>query len=94
MHRYHVDVKPITIRNLPPKVEQQVRRRAAREKSSLNRTVAQLIEEGLRAPVPDEKKTARRHDLDFLFGVWTKEEADEFDQALASQRTIDPELWQ
>jgi hypothetical protein len=32
------------------------------------------------------------HDLDFLCGTWTKNEADEFDASLAHQRMIDPEL--
>lgn len=39
-----------------------------------------------------QQETVHR-DLDHLAGTWSKEEADEFDEALAEQRRIDPELW-
>lgn len=34
-----------------------------------------------------------RRDLDALSGVWTAKDANEFDRALARQRTIDPKQW-
>jgi hypothetical protein len=34
------------------------------------------------------------HDLDYLAGTWTGEEAESFHKATESFGTIDPELWQ
>ncbi len=39
------------------------------------------------------KKGVLYHDLDHLAGLWTKEEAAEFDKALAAQRKIDCSSW-
>jgi hypothetical protein len=85
-------MKAITVRNLPPRLAKAVRERARRERTSLNGAVIRLIEERLEAGHA-KPAAAQHHDLDFLFGTWTKEEADEFDGALALQRAIDGELW-
>ena len=84
-------MKAITVRNLPPRLAKAVRERARRERTSLNGAVIRLIEERLGAGHA-KPAAAQHHDLDFLFGTWTKE-ADEFDVALAQQRAIDGELW-
>ena len=34
------------------------------------------------------------HDLDFLIGTMSEEEANQFLEVLAEQRQIDPEMWQ
>jgi hypothetical protein len=82
----------ITLRNLPPELAALLERKAAESGLSLNRTVVRLLEEslGLR---PKASHRRAYHDLDFLLGVWTAEEASQFDQALAEQRKIDPEMW-
>jgi hypothetical protein len=86
-------VKAITVRNLPAHVAREVRRRAKQDRTSLNGAVLRLLEERLGAPSAAGPKKVLYHDLDFLCGTWTKEEADEFDASLTHQRTIDPELW-
>lgn len=82
-------MKPITLRNLPPRVAQAIRKKAATEKTSLNKAVIGLLEEstGLRA------KPEKKRDLSWLAGSWSKEEADAFDRILAAHRQIDPEVW-
>jgi hypothetical protein len=82
----------ITLRNLPPKLAATLQRKAAESGLSLNRTVIRLLEEslGLR---PKGTRRHPYHDLDFLVGAWTEEEAAQFDEALAQQRKIDPEIW-
>jgi hypothetical protein len=85
-------VKAITVRNLPPRVAQAVRQRAKKDHTSLNGAVLRLLEERL-GRESDESGKVRHHDLDFLFGTWTKALADEFDESLLQQRDIDPELW-
>ena len=79
-------MKPITLRNLPPHVAQAIRKKAASEKTSLNKAVIGLLEE---CGTPPRKK----RDLSRWAGSWTKEEADAFDRNLAEQRKIDWEMW-
>jgi hypothetical protein len=86
-------VKAIIVRNLPPKVARAVRDRAKQDRISLGGAVIRLLEERIGSPVPNSSRM-RDHDLDFVCGTWTREEADEFDKSLAAQRTIDPHLWQ
>ena len=56
----------------------------------MNKTVIRLLLQvtGLAGRERDER---RFHDLDHLAGTWTREEAAEFDRALAHQRRLDPE---
>ena len=81
-------MKPITLRNLPPRVAQAIRKKAATEKTSLNKAVIGLLEVSTGNSKPEKKR-----DLSWLAGSWSKEEADAFDRALAEQRQIDPEMW-
>jgi hypothetical protein len=84
-------MKAITVRNIPPHVARLIERKARQDKTSLNRAVVSLLEQG--SSVRENGKRTVHRDLDFLFGSWTKEEADAFDADLAEQRKIDPELW-
>ena len=84
-------MKAVTLRNLPPKVAETIRRRARDKRVSVNKAVIGLLEE--LAGVGGKKPAPRHHDLDALAGSWTKAEAAAFDKALAKQRTIDPALW-
>ncbi len=79
----------ITIRNLPPEIDSAIRQRAQQEGISLNQAVIRLLGETIHPP-----KNKTYHDLDHLFGIWTKEEADAFDAVLAEQRQIDPKDWE
>jgi uncharacterized protein (DUF2267 family) len=87
-------MKAITVRNLPPDVAREVRRRAKEDRTSLNGAVLRLLKERLGARSADGSKRKLHYDLDFLCATWTKKEADEFDKSLARQRTIDAELWE
>lgn len=80
----------ITLRNIPLEIQEAIQRRASDEGLSFNKTVQRMLEEalGLR-----RSSRALHHDLDHLAGTWSPEEADDFDAALAEQRSIDPELW-
>jgi hypothetical protein len=59
---------------------------------SLNKAVISFLQTEW---VREKKKSrqTRHHDLDDLAGSWSKKEAAEFDNSLAAQRTIDPDLW-
>ncbi len=85
-------MKAITLRNIPPNLSRRIERRAKEKGSSLNKTVIQVLEDALGA---SKKRTVQlHHDLDHLAGSWSEDEAAEFDEDLAAQRRIDPELWQ
>ena len=85
-------MKAVTLRKIPPELVRVIERRSRHTGKSLNRTIIEVLEESL-LNRPKKKESRLNHDLDWMFGTWTKEQADEFDKALAEQRTIDPELW-
>jgi hypothetical protein len=85
-------VKVITLRNIPPDVARLIERRSKRTGASLNKTVISLLEDAL--GVAHGAEPASHRDLDALAGVWSDRQADEFDEALAEQRRIDPEMWE
>ena len=82
----------ITLRNIPPKVQEAIRRRPDTDGLSLNKVVIRMLEEAT-----GQRATARRelhYDLDHLAGTWSDGEAADFDAALSEQRRIAPELWE
>jgi len=84
-------MKAITLRNIPPDVARTIRKRAAEEKTSLNKVVISLLQENISGPGKVGK--VKHTDLDRFFGTWTREDYEEFEKALAEQRQIDPEMW-
>lgn len=89
-------MKAITLRNVPPPVARAIKEKAKRERLSLNRAVVGLLEEATGQPKSKARahKKALHYDLDKFSGSWTKEEADEFDENLKEQRTVDPKDWE
>jgi len=85
-------MKAVTLRNLPPQLGKVLEDLAAESGTSLNKTVTRLLLKATGLSIREPQAT-RFHDLDHLAGTWSREEADEFDQVLADQRGIDPELW-
>jgi hypothetical protein len=79
----------ITLRNIPPKLQKVIQRRAETAGLSLSKTVIHMLEEAAgQRPAPE-----LHHDLDRLAGTWSDEEAAAFDATLVEQRKVDPELW-
>lgn len=84
-------MKAITLRNLPSDLDKAIRKRARGKRMSVNKAVIGLLEEHL---TQDKvKRTELHHDLDDLCGSWTEDTAAAFDQALATQRAIDSDVW-
>ena len=77
----------ISLRNLPEEVEKAILETSRREGISLNKATLRLLEASLHKPKIN-------HDFDEFFGTWSKEEADEFDAALAEMRKVDPIDWE
>ena len=84
-------MKAITLRNLPPDLARRLERKAGEEGLSLNRAVIAALEEAFGSP--GKKRRAVYHDLDFLVGSLSKEDADVLERSLRAQRRIDPEVW-
>lgn len=89
-------MKAITIRNIPPRIARRISQRAAKDGTSLNKTVIRMLAESPAPQKPAQEKTAAvrpSRDLSMLIGSWSAEEADEFDAYLKEMRRIDPEMW-
>lgn len=90
-------MRVVTLRNVPVAVTRVIRRKAAQERTSINKTVIRLLEESVasrpRKPGNKDERHPPYHELDRLAGCWGKEEAAAFEKILQSQRVIDPELW-
>lgn len=85
-----VAINAITLRNIPPDTAQEVELKAQEWDLSLNKTVLRLLERALGVRATGQEGN---HELDELVGVWSPEEARDFDKILADQRRIDEELW-
>jgi plasmid stability protein len=73
-----------TIRGVPREVDRALRDKAAQRKQSLNQVI---VEELTTATVGEP----RRANFEDLVGTWAPDP--EFDEILASQRQIDPDMW-
>lgn len=80
-------MKTITVRNVPPELAEALEREKHRRGQSLNRTVLELLGQGLGVG------TRRSNGLAELAGRWSREEAEAFDAAVAPFDAIDEELW-
>ncbi len=81
--------KPIqyTIRNVPERTDEALRKLAVREGTSLNTVANQALEAGAGV----EESTVRHHDLDDLAGTWVQDPS--FDEAIRAFDAIDKGLW-
>ena len=77
----------ISLRNLPPEVQQAIEDTSRREGISLNKATIRLLETSLRKP-------QKNHDFDEFCGIWSSGEADQFDAALRQMRQVDPSDWE
>jgi hypothetical protein len=76
-----------TLRGIPPRVDEALRRKAKEQGVSLNRAAVQAITHGL--GLSEEKPVY--HDLDDLAGTWVDDPA--FDEAIRRMDSVNPELW-
>lgn len=80
----------ITVHNIEPELNRMIRRKATADGNSLNKTIKNLLRSSLGV-----SKTTKKNNLDKFYGVWSKEEADEFDKAISQEfEKIDPKDWQ
>jgi plasmid stability protein len=87
----------LTISNLDDETFRRLQAEAQRTGSDPISVAKSVLARNLpAAPVatPEMPAGPPYHDLDFMFGTWTEEEAKQFLDILSEQRQIDPELWQ
>ena len=82
----------LTIRGLPPEVEEAVRKEAREGSISLNKAVIRLLEKALGRSRGDEA-TKLHDDLDRFSGAWSPEESAQLEERLGLIRSVDEELW-
>jgi hypothetical protein len=76
----------ISLRNIPPEIEDAIRERSQRDGISLNKATAALLETAIHRP-------SRNTEFDEFLGVWGESEAREFDLALCEMRQTTAEDW-
>lgn len=79
----------ITIRELPPVLESQLRRMATEKGVSLNKTVQALLMSSLGLVSGTDKK----RNLSELSGTWSPDEALAFEKNMKIFDHIDTEIW-
>jgi hypothetical protein len=82
----------ITIDGLDAAVVARLRDEARRRGVDLSQVARDALQRGLPVPAAGPQ-VGEYHDLDFLAGTWTAEDAEEFRAAASDFDTIDPELW-
>ncbi len=82
----------LSLRGVDDKALAALKKRAAKEGTSVNTLVLRLIEQGL--GLRRAKPALTRHDdLDALAGSWRKADAAEFERAVAPFSKVDAQLW-
>jgi hypothetical protein len=76
-----------TLRDIPPPIDSELRRRAKVEGKSLNAIAVEALTRG----VGLSESPVRMRDLGDIAGTW--QEDPEFDRAIAEQDQIDERLW-
>lgn len=83
----------LTLRNLDPRLTAEIRALARRERISLNKAAARLLERGAGiAPLGDTDCVG--DGLDHLIGTWRQREAEAFLESIAACEQIDAQLWE
>jgi len=76
-----------TLRDIPPTLDSELRRRAKEEGKSLNAVAVEALLRGAGL----SGTPIRQRDLSDIAGTW--QEDPEFDQAIADQDRVDEHLW-
>lgn len=80
-------MRNMTIRNVPDSLADALEKEKGRRKGSLNRTVIELLNQGLGLG------SSRSNGLARLAGTWSAKQLRKFEESIAPCEVIDPELW-
>jgi hypothetical protein len=81
----------ISIHGLDKDTERKLRAESKRTGLSLNRTVKKLLSQAVNKKPGTRKRSGEG--LERLCGVWSEQEAKEFEDAVKDLRQVDPEDW-
>jgi hypothetical protein len=85
-------MKAITIHGLEDPVWVLLKERAKEQGASVNATIKCILEQALGVKrIPQQ---AHRHDFEEFCGIWSQQESDQFREATADDRSVNPEDWQ
>lgn len=84
----------LTVRGFDDELSDRLRHLAQREGTSLNQAALKLLRKG--AGLADDAHDTRTigSSLDDLFGTWSQDEAEAFNEALEVFETVDESAWQ
>ncbi len=83
----------LTIRGFDDELERRLRHLAKEQDMSLNRAALALMRRGAGLDAPGRQADVVGTSLDHLMGIWSEEEAAEFQQATRDFDRIDEDLW-
>ncbi|MBI4669594.1 MAG: hypothetical protein HY747_10520 [Elusimicrobia bacterium] len=84
-------MKSITIHGMDDNLTARLERQARESGLSLNKTIKKLLAKAL--GLTCEILAARRQDFEGLCGVWSRQEAKAFKDAIRHFERVDPEDW-
>lgn len=84
-------MKSFTIHKLDDEASELLEQRARREGTSVNKLAKRLLRKAL--GLEEQQMVDYRSDFLDLFGTWSKEEAAEFDRAVAEFEVVDEADW-
>jgi len=89
-------MRQMTLRDIPDEIEVVARNEASKQGVSLNKAFLTLLRKGTQQIIAQSPAVKRSTESRFMrfCGVWTDEDAVQFDTALLEQRKIDNEAWQ
>lgn len=82
-------MKHLTVRNLPPPIARALEKERRRRGKSLNKTVIELLGQGLDVALPHGRNNGLRR----LAGTWSETELKRFSKAIEAAEVIDEDLW-
>ena len=85
------NLKQITIRGIPDEIAKIIKKEAKEKHLSINKALLSLLEKA--TGIKSKSRKIIYHDLDHLFGVWSKKDAEIFEKNVKTQRKIDQDLW-
>ncbi len=84
-------MKSVTIHKMDDHLARELTRRAKSESVSVNMMVKQLLSEALGIKVP--KEPPHKSDFASFQGVWSENDAKEFEENTADMNSVNPEDW-
>ena len=84
-------MKSITIHGLDEHLDRTIRSLADREGLSMNKTIKKVLRSAL--GLDEQSMTTRREQFTDLFGTWTKQDLEEFQENTADFSQVDPSDW-